>query len=281
MKNILLFIFILIIISCQNKQSNFVITDFQNGLPQEIKFTWENTFFTQIEGGDYFKKIYLISRDSLKSENNLAIAPIQLNGNFSFFRINFEKIDDNLFRSAINLNTENEDLLSKLILQIDLEQKQLKYKWENTDSANIKYPTIIQEYKLKVGKTFPIVKIETQEGNWTNENNNKIILINWWATSCIPCIEEIPGLNKLVEKYKNESVEFLSIIWDAENLDKFLSKHKFNYLHGYSSEYLTSLLGETFPRNIIINRNGDILYNKLGATKDTHLELDKIISKYL
>lgn len=281
MKNILSLIFISIIISCQNSQSNFVIKDFQKGLPQEIKFKWEDTFFTQIEGGKYFKNIFLISRDSLKTENNLAITPIQLNGNFSFFRINFEKIDDNLFKSEINLNTENEDLLSKLILQIDLEHKQLKYKWENADSANIKYPTVIQEYKLKVGKTFPNIKVKTQEGNWTNENSNRIILINWWSTSCLPCVQEMPGLNKLVSKYNNDAIDFISIVWDVDNLKKFLSENEFKYLQGYGTEYLTSLLGETFPRNIIINRDGEILYNKLGATKDTYLELDQIISKYL
>lgn len=281
MKKILLFLFISTLSICQNSQSNFVTKDFNIGLPNEIKFNWENTFFAQIEGGDYFKNIYLISRDSLKTKNNFALAPIELNGNFSFFRINFDKITDNLFQTSVSLKTDGEDLLSKLTIKIDLEQKLLKYKWENDDSTNYIYPTIVEEYQLKVEKTFPIIHVKTAEGVWTNENSDKIIIINWWATSCLPCIEEMPGLNKLVEKYNNESIEFLSIIWDSENLTKFLIEHDFNYLHGFSSEYLTSLLGETFPRNIIINRDGKILYNKLGATKDTYLELDRIISKYL
>mgnify|MGYP001209467084 CR=1 FL=1 len=91
----------------------------------------------------------------------------------------------------------------------------------------------------------------------------------------------MPGLNELVEKYKNESIEFLSIVWDVDNLSDFLSKHEFNYLQGYGTKDLTAILGETFPRNIIINSDGKILYNSLGGSKDTYLELDKIISKYL
>ncbi len=193
----------------------------------------------------------------------------------------FEKQKENQYIASINLKNKSEDKLSPLSLIFNLDDKTLKYRWENKDKTQYGNPTIVKEYQLKVGKIFPTIKLETNNGIWTNDKSNKIIVINWWATSCVPCIEEIPGLNELVKKYKNKLIDFISIIRDSNNLSNFLLKHKFSYLHGFGNEYLTSLLGEAFPRNIIINRDGRILYNKIGGSKNTANELDKIIAKYL
>lgn len=143
--------------------------------------------------------------------------------------------------------------------------------------ANYEHPTIVGEYKLKVGNVFPQVEVETAKGTWSNKEKNKIIVINWWATSCLPCIEEIPGLSQLVEKYPKDKVEFVAIAWDKKNHAKFISKHKFSYLQGFGDKKLTKLFGEAFPRNIILNKKGIILYNQTGGLKDTYLELEKII----
>ena len=235
---------------CQNTE-NFIRSDFSKGLPNGINFKWENCLYVSIDGGEFFKNINIISRDSLKTADQLLLAPISENG-FYFTRIPFEKVTQNIYKGSILLKNIYEDELSPLSVKIDLAERMLYYRWENHDKQNYKIPTIIKEYPLKVGETFPIIKVETQKGDWTNENSKKIILINWWATSCLPCIEEMPGLNKLVKKYKNEKVEFISIVWDTDNLEEFLSKNSFLYSHGFGNEYLTKLFGETFPRNLII-----------------------------
>lgn len=280
MKKVVFLLLVSTLAFCQNSKESFVNSNFEEGMPKGIKFKWENTFFTSINGGDFFKSIHIISRDSLKTSNEFAFIPVGKNG-FSVTRILFEKQKENQYISSINLKNDSEDNLSPLTLIINLDKRTLQYRWENKDKTKYENPSIVKEYPLKVGKTFPIIKLETKNGIWTNNESDKIIVINWWATSCLPCIEEMPGLNNLVQKYKSESIDFISIIWDSDNLSNFLLKHEFNYLHGFGNEYLTSLLGESFPRNIIINSNGRILHNKLGGTKNTSSELDEIIANHL
>jgi len=91
----------------------------------------------------------------------------------------------------------------------------------------------------------------------------------------------MPDLNLLVEIFSKDNVEFISIVWDKENLSNFLSSHQFNYLHGYSNDYIFQLLEDGFPRNIIIGKDGVILYNKIGGSENRHLELEKVISDNL
>jgi len=268
------------LVFCQNSKENFISSNFEKGLPKDINFKWKNAFFTSINGGDFFKTIHIISRDSLKTSNNLVFVPVDKIG-FSLNRIMFEKHKENQFLSIINLKNDSEDDLSPLTLIINLDERTLQHRWESQNKNEYKSPSIVKEYPLKVGKTFPTIKLETKNGVWTNDNSDKITVINWWATSCLPCIDEIPGLNALVEKYKAESIEFISIVWDGNNLSNFLLKHKFNYLHGFGNKYFTSLLGDSFPRNIIIDSNGTILYNKLGGSKNTSIELEKIIMEHL
>ncbi len=57
----------------------------------------------------------------------------------------------------------------------------------------------------------------------------KIVVINLWATYCPPCIEEMPKLNALVEKYQNKDVVFLAPTPDNKNLlEGFLQKTLLN-----------------------------------------------------
>src|ERR687893_223477 len=44
----------------------------------------------------------------------------------------------------------------------------------------------------------------------------KVVVINFWFTGCPPCIEEMPKLNELVEKFKDKDVVFIAPTWDNE-----------------------------------------------------------------
>jgi len=54
----------------------------------------------------------------------------------------------------------------------------------------------------------------------------KVVVLEFWNTQCVPCIEAIPHLNELVEHFKNKPVVFLSVSDDAEDrLKPFLRRH--------------------------------------------------------
>ncbi|NCQ19080.1 MAG: hypothetical protein COW85_07075 [Ignavibacteria bacterium CG22_combo_CG10-13_8_21_14_all_37_15] len=276
MRLVLLVFLVSSFVICQDQNEKFVTAPFEKGMPREIFFKWENASYSEIDIGEFYKALYVVSRDSFNSAKNCSLFFITQNG-FSYNDISFVLKEKKIYETSISLTTQEEDTLSPLKLILNLDEKSLKYRWDNKDMANYEHPTIVGEYKLKVGNVFPQVEVETAKGTWSNKEKNKIIVINWWATSCLPCIEEIPGLSQLVEKYPKDKVEFVAIAWDKKNHAKFISKHKFSYLQGFGDKKLTKLFGEAFPRNIILNKKGIILYNQTGGLKDTYLELEKII----
>jgi thiol-disulfide isomerase/thioredoxin len=259
---------------CQKQNEKYVISTFKNGLPTEIPFKWDNSFYTSINSAKFFKALYFVSRDSLKTPNNCFLFIIEPNG-FSYKTVDFENIDKNNYKSTISLVTQDEDKLAPLKLVLNLKEKTFGYIWGDTN----KNPTIISEYSLKIGKSFPQIVVNTENGNWTNQNLKKILVLNWWATYCLPCIEEIPNLNALTKKFSNNEVEFLAIVWDKENHSKFIKLYPFEYKQGFGSDKLNKIFGEVFPRHLVISRDGKILFNKLGGSKNIDKELEKVIKE--
>lgn len=276
MKLTFIILLLLALISCKHQEDKYVLTKFKEGLPLEIPFKWNKSVYTSINSGNFFKGLYFVSKDSLETPDNCLLFVIDSSG-FSYSNLDFIESQKNIYSAAVSLTSREEDRLDTLRLKLNLENKTLTYYWDN----KIKSPTIIEEYKLKVGNIFPSIEVPTQNGIWSNAGSNKIIVINWWATSCLPCIEEIPVLNKLVDKYQNQNIEFIAIVWDQSNHSKFIDKHPFKYIQSFTTRELTELFGEVFPRHIIVDKNGKILLNKLGGSKEIGKELDSIITSKL
>jgi len=251
-------------------------------MPNQIKFNWIKAEYANIDIGNFYKNLIIICKDTNSFNTSMYYALVNKDGDFSISEMELKqnKIDE--YSSILKLETTSEDELSPLNIKIYPKEKRIEYIWGEPASAYSSKPKVINEYKLRVGKLFPSLSLESTNGIVNLDSiKGKIIVINWWATSCVPCMEEIPGLNKLVEKYKNKPVIFLAIIWDRKNLKRFLKGHPFYYRQLYSNAATENLLGGAFPRNIIINKNHKIIYNKLGALPDTWKVLDKIIGGHL
>jgi thiol-disulfide isomerase/thioredoxin len=95
----------------------------------------------------------------------------------------------------------------------------------------------------------------------------KTCLVDFWATWCPPCVEEIPVLTKAYEKYHERGLEILSLSFDRspEQIKSFRAK-KFPmpWLHGYVERGFGSYIAEAFhveniPRQVLIGPDGRIL----------------------
>ena len=77
-------------------------------------------------------------------------------------------------------------------------------------------------------------KVETFENSkFQSEviNSEKLTCINIWATWCVPCIAEMPELNKIKSEFKDNNIQFvsLSIDTDSTKLKKFIESKKFHF----------------------------------------------------
>ena len=121
-------------------------------------------------------------------------------------------------------------------------------------------------------------------GSITNKDlNNKVVVLNFWFAACKPCVEEMPELNKLVEKYKdNNAVLFLAPSFDNQDLlKKFVKRKDFRFKILANSTILDKKLGILiYPTTIILNKEGNMI-EILKSDKDIFGLIDKAIQKQL
>lgn len=116
-----------------------------------------------------------------------------------------------------------------------------------------------------------------------NELKGKIIVMNFWFTSCKPCVLEMPELNKLVKKHQDKDVLFLGFALNNQSeLKAFLKKHSFAYKVIPNSGKIAKDYGlNSYPTHIIIDRNLKIVYSTTGFGPNTIKDIDLKISTQL
>jgi len=147
--------------------------------------------------------------------------------------------------------------------ELDLEYNRndsivFSYKWHFTDNVK-KTKLEIERKKALIGKEYPIKNTTTLDGRVINieDLKGRPTLINLWFTSCKPCVEEMPVLNKMKEEY-NDKFNFFSITFESESkVRKFLQRFQFEFEHIVNSKELTKNLGfDGYPVNLFLDKNG-------------------------
>ena len=129
-----------------------------------------------------------------------------------------------------------------------------------------------KEFKLPTFRTLDNKKI-----NITNLKG-KPTLINFWFTTCKPCIEEMPILNHIKDQLK-DSVNFIAITYEpSEKVRTLLQRHNFNFTHITNAQkYIESMDINSFPLNIFLDKNGIVRKIQNGIPykidKNNHNEL--------
>jgi thiol-disulfide isomerase/thioredoxin len=97
----------------------------------------------------------------------------------------------------------------------------------------------------------------------------KVIFLNFWATWCPPCIAEMPGVNKLHEKFKHDpGVVFIIADADGDLIKsrKFMGRKKYGLpVHAVASEIPEALFQGSLPTTVVFDKRGRIVYNEAGA----------------
>jgi thiol-disulfide isomerase/thioredoxin len=149
--------------------------------------------------------------------------------------------------------TKNDSIIYKVIFAISDKEK------ENFINSGP-----LSEYK---NKEFPKFDLNTLTGkNFNSEQlKGKPTMINFWFTKCAPCIDEMPILNKIKEKYKDD-FNFIAITYEKEeDVKNFLKKHPFNFEHLVNAENFTDQLKIIgYPMNLFLDKDGVLKYVKGG-----------------
>ena len=124
-----------------------------------------------------------------------------------------------------------------------------------------------------------------------DEFRGKIVVLNFWASWCPPCVEEVSSLEQMQSSLRDKDVVVLgvSVDSDASDYQKFLKDHSVNFLTvrdpGQQSkrgvEAATSAMYGTykFPETYIIDRSGVVRRKLIGAVNFTQPEIMEYLTK--
>ena len=114
----------------------------------------------------------------------------------------------------------------------------------------------------------------------------KVVIVNFWATWCAPCREEIPAFVKLQAKYGPRGAQFVGIAIDQpDKVAAFARDFGMNYailLGGIDTVDMTRHAGNrigALPFTVILGRDGRIVSSELGKAKEADLE--RLLQKQL
>jgi len=109
--------------------------------------------------------------------------------------------------------------------------------------------------------------------------HDKILIVNFWATWCEPCREEVPALLHIQSKYASKSVQVVGIAIDsADKVQQFAKDYQIHYplfVGGMEIIELTRRLGNQpggLPYTVIIDQTGRVAKTHLGRITKDQLE---------
>jgi thiol-disulfide isomerase/thioredoxin len=113
------------------------------------------------------------------------------------------------------------------------------------------------------------IKLTDLNGNEVDltDYKGKTIFVNFWATWCRPCIQEMPSIAALQTQLKGKNIEFFfASDEEVDKIQKFMESRKMN-LNFVRIENPESLGIEALPTTFIFDGNGELVFSEVGYRK--------------
>jgi thiol-disulfide isomerase/thioredoxin len=157
------------------------------------------------------------------------------------------------------------------------------------DSQVVKKIAAERRVKEAIGKPFKIEFTEAIKGSQISSATlkGKVIIVDFWATWCGPCVAEMPKMKELYAKYKDKGVEFIGVSLDApkseggyDKLKAFVEKNKIEWPqyyqgNGWESDFSMSWGISAIPAVFAVDADGNLFSN------DARGKLEELIPELL
>ncbi len=130
--------------------------------------------------------------------------------------------------------------------------------------------------------------LSRDQGQITLETyHGKFVLLNIWATWCVPCMHELPSLSRLNAQLSDENFQVILVSQDRggfKQTDKFLKKHKIDISGAFIDnklKYSRAMKINAIPTTILIGPTGTEIGRLVGSIEWDHPEAIALINYYL
>lgn len=152
-----------------------------------------------------------------------------------------------------------------LILENSKEDKEINYRMVNIDQEEIRNIKLVDEKNTQI-----VLKKD-------------IVLINFWATWCMPCIAEMPSLKKIETEFmkNSKSIEFFfATSQEQDKVNVFEKKNKFNFKYVfYNPKKISKLfINNSIPVTYIIDVKNNLCYIIDGSINYDSILFKKFIN---
>ena len=157
-----------------------------------------------------------------------------------------------------------------------------------TLTYSIEHPNIKNIILYKEPKKLENIVFKNNKGEIIklSKFRNKLVVLNFWATWCAPCREEMPSLDQLAsnKNFKNISVIPINIGRESQSKSEIFFKEinivNLNIYYDSSTELPNKLSLRGVPTTILVNKNGEEFARILGAVDFKNKELISWLNKY-
>lgn len=119
-------------------------------------------------------------------------------------------------------------------------------------------------------------------GNQFNFENTrgKVVLVNFWATWCPPCVAELPSMDRLHDAYKDQVVFAFVANDKKDKIQSFLAKREFNLpVYFEASRTPNVLVSRSIPATFILDKSGAIVVREIGAAQWDSEETKELLNQ--
>jgi thiol-disulfide isomerase/thioredoxin len=138
---------------------------------------------------------------------------------------------------------------------------------------------------LSTHKMAPAFTVTALDGSKFNLDamGGRVVLIDFWATWCGPCNEELPHMKKIAKEFAGQPLVIISVSWDSDETKwkNFIDKNEMTWIQYRDADHhLSTLFGiDSIPHYFTIDSDGILTAEMLGSGSDVEGKLKKLIAR--
>lgn len=128
-----------------------------------------------------------------------------------------------------------------------------------------------------------------------SDYKGKVLVVDFWATYCPPCVKQAPQLAELSKRYRDKGVEVIGLTsdekTDQQKVEDFIKRVGINYNIGYASSWVSNAFlkgteddtgAPPIPQLFVLSRDGRVIEHMIGDSPQRGIEyLEKVVSSQL